>query len=236
MTKKNKIFIPVIIFTLVMFNMIFINNLIYADDEMQVIGNDNGLEIIPSNEKLFDFDNLNPGDVKNGTITIRNNYESPFNIYMRQERIGEAEEVDLLAQLILKISYEGKLLYEGSMKDFANDNTLLGKLETGDIKKLDITIILPGPETGNEFQGKNVKNKWIFLAQSEKVLGDYDEDIDKDEKTKTDDSQDKVAIPLVASATDENPKMPQTGEMVPYLLYGLGASSIIIGIILKLKK
>ncbi|MGO1820289.1 MAG: hypothetical protein ACTH0S_11470 [Senegalia sp. (in: firmicutes)] len=153
MYKKIKlIFIPVFIFTFLIFNMIFMNNLIYADDQIQVIGNDEGLDVVPSDEKFFDFDNLNPGDVKNGTITIRNNYESPFNIYMRQERIGEAEEVDLLAQLILKISYEGNLLYEGSMKDFANDNILLGKLETGNVTKLDMTVTLPGPETGNEFQ------------------------------------------------------------------------------------
>ncbi|MGO1367858.1 MAG: hypothetical protein ACTHUW_00640, partial [Senegalia sp. (in: firmicutes)] len=102
--------------------------------------------------------------------------------------------------------------------------------------KLDMTVTLPGPETGNEFQGKTVENQWIFTAQSEMVEGVYDESDNEPTKPTENNKDDKEAkIPMVGSVTDQR-QMPQTGEMIPYLLYGLGAGSILVGIMLKIKK
>ncbi|WP_130806325.1 hypothetical protein [Senegalia massiliensis] len=224
--RNNYKFILVMIFTFfISFTMLIVSNNSYADD-IEIIGKDLGLVIESSREKFFDFQILNPGDIKKGSITLKNDYEYPFNLYMKAERIGEIDSVDLLNQLILQINYDGELIFEGSMNNFAKENIYLGKLEMGDVQKLDATVKLPGPETGNEFQGKKVDVKWIFTAQTERVLGEYDgpneEVVDEQE--------------VVDDGVTYTPKMPQTGEMIPYLLYGVGISSLLIGIILKFKK
>lgn len=225
MRNNNKFILVMIITFFISFTILIVSNNSYADD-IEVIGKDLGLVIEPSGEKFFDLQILNPGDIKKGSITVKNNYEHPFNLYMRAERIGEVDNVDLLNQLILQINYDGELMFEGPMNNFAKENIYLGKLEIGDVYKLDATVKLPGPETGNEFQGKKVDVKWIFTAQTERVLGESDGPNEEvvDEQEVVDDGATYI------------PKMPKTGEMVPYLLYGVGISSLLIGIILKFKK
>ena len=77
------------------------------------------------------------------------------------------EEADLFEQMILTVRLRGVIVYSGPMKDFATSNIFLGVFNPNDIEELTATMNLPGPETGNEYQGKGVDVKWIFTATSE---------------------------------------------------------------------
>jgi hypothetical protein len=58
-------------------------------ETLQVIGNDTGLEIIPSDNKFFEKLNLNPGDYIEGTVTIKNNYDAAFELFLKTSRVEE---------------------------------------------------------------------------------------------------------------------------------------------------
>lgn len=147
----------------------FGHSISYAED-LELIGTNLGLEVIPSGSKLFDLNKLNPGDREEAKITIKNNYSSPFHLYMRAERMSptpEEGEVDLFKQLNLTVYLRGNIVYSGSMKDFATSNISLGVFKSNDIEDLRAVVHLPGLETGNEFQGSGVDVKWIFIASAD---------------------------------------------------------------------
>lgn len=166
--KLSKIMIFIGIFSLIIgtFNILAMTEA-YAIN-LQIIGDQDGLEVIPSGTRLFDLGNLNPGDTKEEKIDIKNNYTSPFKVYMRTERrspqpqIGEA---DLFKQLILTVYLDNVQIYSGSMKDYAPSNISLGDFNPNTGKELRAVVHLPGRETGNEFQGKSLTVNWYFIAQ-----------------------------------------------------------------------
>lgn len=134
---------------------------------LQIIGNDLGLEVIPSGTKLFDLTNLNPGDKDEEKVDIKNNHTLPFEVFMRAERTSpqpEMGEADLFEQLIVTVYLDGEKIYTGPMKDYAISSISLGNFNPNVEKELKAVVHLPGPETGNEFQNKNVDVKWIFTA------------------------------------------------------------------------
>jgi LPXTG-motif cell wall-anchored protein len=147
----------------------FGSNPSYADD-LEVIGNELGLEVTSENTRLFDLTNLNPGDTHEAKIDIKNNYTDPFEVFMKTERTShqpEPGEADLFEQLELTIYLDNVQIYTGPMKDYAKSNISLGDLNQNAEKELRAVVHLPGPETGNEFQGKSVEVKWIFIAQAD---------------------------------------------------------------------
>lgn len=142
-------------------------NLSYADN-LEIIGTDLGLEVVPSGTKLFDLTNLNPGDRKEAKIDIKNNYTLPFEVFMRTERTSpqpQLGEADLFKQLILTIYLNNSKIYSGPMKDYATSNISLGNFNPNSEKELRAIVHLPGPGTGNEFQGKSLEVKWYFIAE-----------------------------------------------------------------------
>lgn len=152
----------------------------YAED-LELIGKEIGLVVEPEKTRLFDLTNLNPGDTKTATLTIKNNYSKPFSLYMRAERMGdvpEEGEVDLFDILTITVKLRGEVIYEGPIKDFAKTSIYLGKFNSGSVGELIATVHLPGPETGNEYQGKAAEVKWIFIAESSYKPPDDDDDDD----------------------------------------------------------
>lgn len=141
----------------------------YADD-FKVVADKDGLKVTPQASSIFDLNNLNPGDKEEREITLENKYADCYiDIFVRTERASKAPEegeADLLEQLKVKVYLEEALIYDGEMKAFASANTSLGTLEFNKDKKIRIVVYLPGYETGNEFQGKEIKVNWIFTAES----------------------------------------------------------------------
>lgn len=155
--------------------------------DVELIGKAQGLVLVPEGRKLFDLGRLNPGDILKRSLKITNSYSKSFILYMRAERIGEKPEgPDLLDQLQLTVTYKGEVIYKGpasGKKGESGDlitNISLGSFDPRESRDLVAKIELPGPDTGNEFQGKTAEIKWIFTAQTS---GD-EEDKDKDNKDK----------------------------------------------------
>lgn len=143
---------------------------VYASD-LELIGKDIGLEVVPKDKNLFQVMNLNPGDFLTSKLTIKNNWDNTFELFMKAERQNEEPsmgEPDLYKQLLMTVTLRGKEIFNGSMIDFTKGNAIsLGKFEPGDIEEIVVNVSLPGKDTGNEFQGKKLDNKWIFTATSE---------------------------------------------------------------------
>lgn len=172
----------------------------YADN-LEVIGNEIGLEVNPSNTKLFNLTNMNPGDTREAKMDIKNILDCKFELFLQTERISQIpleDEADLFKQMILTIYYSGELIYSGSMEVFAKENISLGYLYPGNEKELKAIVHLPGPETGNEFQGKSAQVKWIFMAEQrcdKPDKPDVPEEPKEPNKPEQSDKPDKPSIP-----------------------------------------
>ena len=79
-------------------------------------------------------------------------------------------EPGLLEILELTVLYRGKALYRGPVANFAGAAVYLGRFRPGESGELVATVRLPGPETGNEYQGKSASVKWIFIAQASEEI------------------------------------------------------------------
>ena len=224
-------------------------------EEVEIVGNASGLVLLPPSSKLFNIGNLHPGDKITKTLKISNKYSRPYTLYMRAERIGEEEEEnDLLNELQLTITYNGDVIYEGSATGTSEggsitQNISLGKINPNQSYELIATISLNGPNTCNEYQGKEAQVKWIFTAQTDKKDKDKDKGKDKD--------KDKEKPPIITSPIEEPesppieepeppehpivviedepipagpPDMPKTGEGFPYPFYIAGAAAILLGV------
>lgn len=150
---------------------------VFAADDVELMGDSSGLVLVPEGGKLFDLGRMNPGDKITRTLKITNNYNRPFTLYMRAERIGdEPTGPDLLKQLKLTISYQGEVIYQGpatgansgnpSGVGDISSNISLGRFVSSESRNLVATIELPGPETGNEFQNATAEVRWIFTAET----------------------------------------------------------------------
>lgn len=235
----------------------------YAEN-LELRGDTAGLVINPSNN-LFNLTNLNPGDTVEAEIDIKNEYTRAFNLSMKAERIGEApgeEDVDLFEQLIITVYYGADEVYSGPMKDFASTNIDLGRYNPGDEKILRAVVHLPGPETGNEFQGAAVDVKWIFTAQADQPTDpdpgggnpdpgpdpDPTPDPDPEPEPDPDDEvievEDEVDIPeeeeddTVIEVEDEVdlPTLPKTGSKSNLGLMAIGIILLVLGLGLYRKK
>lgn len=128
-------------------------------------------------DSLFELENMNPGDETTKTVTVIKTGTSSANLYMTWDYISgtpaPGEEGNLFDQLIFEVRQGDTLYYTGKMSEFPyqigspsaiTDSLYLGFLEFGDELELEITVILPGPETGNEYQGASLVTKLVFYT------------------------------------------------------------------------
>ncbi len=127
-------------------------------------------------ETFFELDNMNPGDSTTKTVKVTKTGTSSANLYITWDFISGNPDLgelgSLFEQLILVISYKGEELYRGPMvggpqagtPSVITDALFIAFMNYGDVLFLDFTVILPGPETGNEFQGSTLLTKLVFYT------------------------------------------------------------------------
>lgn len=142
-----------------------------ATTDLELVGGAAGLVLTPAGEKLFDLSNMNPGDNRKAKILIRNSGSSRYDLWMSAGDVTE-ESPSLFEVLELKVLYRGKELYRGPVKGLASGTVCLGRFHPGESGELVMTVSLPGPETGNEYQGKSAGVKWVFTARAGKAEGE----------------------------------------------------------------
>lgn len=207
-----------------------------ANNSLEVIGGEDGLEVIPQDENLFNELNLAPGDTVEGRLTISNNYQDTFALSLRAENLNNAlfnGTPDLSEKLLMKVSLQGDEIYNGPMKGFTDEGEIsLGEFTPGTEQELEVLVHLPGATTGNEFMGLSIKNQWVLTAQSDTVIIE-DEDPPlgpgeiPDEGTEIIDEEE---IPIGKA------KLPKTGGTPAALFFIAGAAIVSAGVVLKKKR
>jgi len=226
-------------------------------DPVKLSGTGSGLVVSPSDPYLFDLNNMNPGDIVDRTLVIENNYSRPFTLYLTAQKVvAEEGEKDLSEQLNLRVTLRGTEIYNGGMADFATSAVYLGVFNPGAREELVATVNLPGPETGNEYQGGTATVLWTFTAQSS---GEEPPEYPPEEEEVPEEEIPEEEVPLVPPEEvpeeevpevppevveipeEEVPKqepkpLPKTGETSHWLFYGAGGAMVFCGLVLGLKK
>lgn len=181
-----------------------------ATTDLEIVGETTGLVLKPKGNDLFNLQNMNPGDSRQAAIMLRNNHEKSCDLWLRAEDVT-TEEPSLFEVMKLTVSYRGKPLYEGPVSGFAGDKEIyLGSFQPGEYGELTVIVGLPGPETGNIYQGKRASVKWLFTARADEA---------------------------VAEKPAPRTRLPQTfGRAAPYLLTLLGSLLLAAGLLVRRHK
>ncbi|UNC93466.1 LPXTG cell wall anchor domain-containing protein [Candidatus Contubernalis alkaliaceticus] len=93
------------------------------------------------------------------------------DIWLRQEWLGgspeRGEPGDLYDQLVLTVSHRENILYQGPMSGLDQPfsvTEIIGPVTSGQNVIIDFFVDLPGPETGNEFQGSYLSTSMTVLT------------------------------------------------------------------------
>lgn len=137
------------------------------------------LEYEDEDESLFKLENMNPGDETTRTVTVIKTGTSSANLYMTWDYVDGnpaiGVEGDLFEQLYLQIwetdqngnrinkIYEGKMSGAPKYKEDIADKWI-AHMKHNDKIYLEFTVILSGPETGNEFQSSYLETKLVFYT------------------------------------------------------------------------
>lgn len=178
--------------------------------DLEIVGESTGLVLKPKGNNLFNLQNMNPGDSREAAIRLRNDHEQSYDLWLRAKDLT-MEKPGLFEIMKLKVSYRGKPLYEGPVSGFAGDEGIcLGSFHPGEKGELTVIVELPGPETGNIYQGKSAAVKWLFTAQANEEI---------------------AAKPV------SHTRLPQTfGKAAPYLLTLLGSLLLAAGLLARRRK
>ncbi|NLG87586.1 MAG: hypothetical protein GX489_10300 [Firmicutes bacterium] len=222
--------------------------------DLELVGEAAGLVLVPPDKKLLDLGNMNPGDTRQSTLKIRNDYSRWYDLWLRAED-PTAQKPSLLEQLELTVTLRGEKLYQGPVAGFAGDTISLGRFRPGESGELVATVHLPGPETGNEFQGKSASVKWVFTAQTSGGGGGGGGGGEggggggkprPPEEIEVPPEVPPTGIPKIPPEVPVEPPlllevppepvptgipltMPKTGEDLPYLYYLLGGLALLAG-------
>lgn len=179
--------------------------------DLKISGNENGL-IVEPDSTLYNVTNMNPGDSNGAKIDVQNNYQYPFELYMKAEKVTDGsmdDGADLCKKLVLNVSCDDKIIYSGPISGFDGNSIYIGKFASGDAKSIKSSVSLDGPDTGNEYQNKTAKVNWVFTVN-----------VDNSQQTGT---------------TQTSSNMPKTGDGAFVLLYASCVFLIVTGCILVVK-
>lgn len=138
----------------------------FATPNVELEGNAKGIVFISGDEPFLWSDNVLPGDKLERNIVLRNNYDSPYKIFMKASRVTKKEKYDLLEKMDLRVTYDGINIYTGpvSGENGLEENIFLGTINPGESKTLNAVASFPGKTMGNEYKNKKGQVDWIFTA------------------------------------------------------------------------
>ena len=136
-------------------------------NDIKIEGNASGLVTIPDTDDFLVKDNFLPGDTAEGTIKLTNNYDYPYEVFLKADDIEKKSDVDFAKQLHLKIDEDSKDVYEGELQgeDRMAKEISLGVINPGETRVLNAKVTLDGISTTNEYKNKYASVQWIFTAQ-----------------------------------------------------------------------
>lgn len=225
----------------------------------KIVGDANGLtiEALPEGQ---DTGNLNPGDEKISALRLKNTNDDDVTVWIRTNITGNrpgSNGGDLAEVLHLLIKDGDREITDDSFKNAAADgNVLIGTMDPGEEIILDFTVTLPGPGTGNEYQGSAIDANWTFTTQSDPGGGP---DRPRRPRNPSEPEGPPVEIPeepipggpaevpggeppepdiliIEEEPVPEGTAMPKTGEIPPAFFYGLGSLAVVMGVAVRKRK
>jgi len=135
----------------------------------KIEGDANGLtiEALPNGEALGNF---TPGDTEESRLKLTNTNDEKVTVWIRTNitaRHRGPNGGDLAKALHLLIKEGSRVITNDSFDGAAKDGFVrIGTLDPNEAVFLDFTVTLPGPETGNYYQGSSIDVKWTFRTES----------------------------------------------------------------------
>ncbi|GGA67070.1 TasA family protein [Ornithinibacillus halotolerans] len=153
------------------------------------------ISLSPS-DVLFDLKNMKPGDWAPRTLTVNNKGKLDFEYQMSITNEGDYM---LFNELVLEVADGNNELWNGKLKDF---NGLSNRsLKANESEDLEFTLRFP-EELGNEFQGKEVHFKLVFVAEG-KEEGQDDTENPGDDPSDSEDPDDEGGVKGIDKETND---------------------------------
>jgi len=130
-----------------------------AEFQVEFKGGSEGL--IKIGDDFFgNWGHLMPGDTVSDTVSIKNSYQSPVEIYFSTETISENE---LASKVHLTIKNGEKTIFDGTLKESVKE-VLIASLKKSETAELEYTVHIPA-ELTNAFAMSETNTKWTFRCK-----------------------------------------------------------------------
>lgn len=132
-----------------------------GNDRFQVICDPSAKELIAVGDDFFNnWENMMPGDVLTGELTISNKMNIPVKMYFSTKNTGDSE---LLTKLHMVIKNNDKVVFDSNLSSDINPETLIQEYSSGESSKLTYELTIP-EELDNAYALKELESVWTFRA------------------------------------------------------------------------
>jgi hypothetical protein len=135
---------------------------VYASDDVEMLGTfSDKFELTSDGDKLFDLTIMNPGDVWDNKLEIKNHTGEKMEVRLL-EVVNKIEDALMFDILNVKIYFDDELYYEGPYNKIPTSEWI--PVENGEKIIVKVVLEFPG-ECGNEYQNKPFDSEWKFEAR-----------------------------------------------------------------------
>lgn len=135
---------------------------VYASSDAEMIGTySDKFELTVHGDDLFDIPIMNPGDVWNSDLEIKNHTGEKMEVKL-SEVVNDIQDAMMFDVLEVTILLNGEEFYKGPYNEVPMSQWI--SVENGEKVVVSVTLKFPG-ECGNEYQGKILDSTWKFEAR-----------------------------------------------------------------------
>lgn len=146
--------------------------------------------------------NINPGDIMEAKVLFKNTSTEDIQVRISDvtDQLGTTDSAALLEILNLDITTNGSPIYRGTHNAVTTPLTQWMSLEAGDVLTMTIKVEFPKWEADNNFQGAQMKVKYVFEARADIPLDDLDSDEIVKTGVETEENNNPAAIVMIVLA------------------------------------
>lgn len=164
MRYRTKCF-TTLLFTTLFFISILIPTALAADFEGKIkLEGEENFSLTASQMRLFDFENIAPGDVRTGTLQIENTTDMKMECRIASV-MSYSEGKRLFNAMKLRItSRDGTVLYDGPYGGRGSESLAAISVKPQKTKTLNVEVSFPS-DMGNDYQAAEMDSIWSFEAR-----------------------------------------------------------------------
>ena len=164
MRYRTKCF-AALLFATLFFISILIPTAFAADFEGKIkLEGEENFSLTASQMRLFDFENIAPGDVRTGTLQIENTTDIKMECRIASV-MSYSEDKRLFNAMKLRItSRDGTVLYDGPYGGRGSESLAAISVKPQKTKTLNVEVSFPS-DMGNDYQAAEMDSIWSFEAR-----------------------------------------------------------------------